>query len=663
AEPHSLAITADGRTAAVGLDNGSIAAVDLVQRKQVRTIASATRPISDLRFAPGGRYLAVGSWDWTLRLADINGPAIEGWIAPTEWHVSCVAWSPDGQLMLAGTMKGQLFCFHRTTGLLTSVDLGSPIMDMKFTRNLGLAVLCDDGVHQINYTPLLSGSEVNDVDVQIVIQFERATAFDFSPDEQLMVVAVGAQGKLIVVDLTSDRDRFAAVIESAHQHSVCSIAFSPAGTRFASTGRDGWVHFWNIQPARDTWLQPAAATPHTEAALDPDGKRLVYIGQDGRMRVVDVDKPDEARWIPAHEHEQGLLVHWLTDGRLLTVGHDGAAMIWSRDLRQKELTFRVPLGAGDNQNVISARVIRENPLRIAIVRLADVTMTNERAERLWVAPRPDGHTDTSFLDAIPSADRRKVFVSMTDGSVLQFDAQSGALQSLRQLASIGIFEGFAASPDGRYLLTGAHVGEVACWPLSDAGIGEPQIRRVSSHPDNVNRVLFTPDGRLAITADSTRVAFHDASTWELLRAIDQGMSRLTISGDGLLLIVQSHVDYRVRLLGMWAPDDVDLAERITGRQRVEFTLQCVTAERQAELRSRWPTLPTRFNPPDPPAAAFWYLAWAAARNGIASDDGVAMRKWLAANPTHRLADRARTLLQALADGATAEAAVDLLLAD
>src|SRR5262249_24295552 len=69
------------------------------------------------------------------------------------------------------------------------------------------------------------------------------------------------------------------------------LAFTPDGTRLASTGRDGQVKLWDPRAAAEVLSLRGQAAFDTVLAFSPDGEHLVAGGWEGFMRDWSVQDP------------------------------------------------------------------------------------------------------------------------------------------------------------------------------------------------------------------------------------------------------------------------------------------------------------------------------------------------------------------------------------
>ena len=188
----SLDFSTDGRLIAVGSGTasrrGNVSILDVATGDvlwESERLHSDT--VLSVRFSPGGRFLASGAADKTIRIIDVaTGETIRALDGHTH-HVLSIAWSHDGQTLVSGSADESTGVARRTIR-----GLGGEVTSMQLTERAARAVSTSTSGH-VRVHDIANGRQIHASDARGDILF--AGRLDTSGNR---FFAVGQSGDLHV---------------------------------------------------------------------------------------------------------------------------------------------------------------------------------------------------------------------------------------------------------------------------------------------------------------------------------------------------------------------------------------------------------------------------------------------------------------------------------
>jgi WD40 repeat protein len=469
--------------------------------------AASFSPRGDLVVAAGDREATV--WDVTAgtRLRTLQLPGT----------VTSASFSPTGRMLLTTAARGGSVVWRISTGeRLTTLERG-PVVTGTFSPDGRLVA-----------TLALSGrrlaARIFDAHTGRLLHLLAPRAelrgVRFSPNGRLLATRSLA-GTYLWDPRTGKRVR--PPLED-RPGLVTDAEFSPNSTMLAAAGQDGAVRVWDVETGERRFFLPAHRNPVVAVVWSPDGRFVADASQDRTGYVWEIEGNQSAQRLGSLVGHRGAVrsIAYSPDGRsLLTGSDDRTAGLW--DARVEEQL--VPLGVHRGGAVTASfapggdRVVSAGADRTA--RIWDV-----RRRRLVRSLRDDARVN----DAEFSPNGRLVVTASADGFARIWDARAGtAVQTLpgHGPVLVGRF-----GPDGSTVATGDAQGGVQLWRTRDGRLLAAEKQR-----GEVADATFAPGGDLLVTAGRD-----GANVWSIpggrrVRVLGSpgGVSRVTFSPDGSLV--------------------------------------------------------------------------------------------------------------------------------
>jgi WD40 repeat protein len=549
--------------------------------------------LSDVAYSRDASRIATASADKTARIWDAHTGRTLAVLRGHDDLLTCIAFSPDGDRLATGSFDDSTRIWDARTGRLLRVRRAGfdGVQAVAFSPSgATLAISSSWGDGGIRLLDVATG--------RVVARLKHRTpsVTRFSPEEATPTAVFSPDGRKIA---TTSGDGVARLWDARTGRSLASfsrgeqsgktVAFSPNGALLATGGFDGVVRTWRVADATlvhtlrghnrpidslmfspdGTGLVVAAhgsaarfwnvrsgqrevllrGTPEgsadvhvSSAAYSPDGGMLVFVQDDGTVRLI--SRSGQVALLEGHALGVSA-VRFSHDGRtLVTAGRDGTARLWSvREALAHELI-------GHTGPVKDVAVSPDGRMiATAGVGGGQDVVVGDKTARIWnastgrLARRPITFGDTVSAVAF-SPDGALLAASSFDGTIQLVSVRTGKATSIlrprdgRVTTLDGRVTTVSFTPDGRTVVTGSEDGTARLW-RTDTGREVAKL----AHPRAVSDTAFSPDGKLLATGSGdSRARLWDPRDGRLigtLRGHGASIGRVAFRPDSRVLATTS----------------------------------------------------------------------------------------------------------------------------
>ena len=513
-----------------------------------------------IAWSPDGQQLTwsihgneAGTRIWDSKSDLIRTPSwrFKGNANQNQENLLCVAWSPDGQRLAAGSADGVLRIMnlandevlHEIRGLDKRIDSLSWSPDGSLVACAGNSK--EGGVRVWN---AITGTQVAEYGLERTFRqlaFARNSAY---------LIAAGSAGECDIIDIKNVEQsrRF-----KAHEGGISDLSVSPTEMVFATTGGGGVVRCWSIATADPLATYYGHDVSAYSVAWDKAGHKLVTGSKDDRVKIWAfpyAGKPPQWKW--KYRDSNGLISTktWLYAEPSETEKVVFKGPEFFGELKRLQNAFgegtQIPDDEAIKRYIESARSgnlprltslthvpsLDNSTQLISIVWAPDLSrlLTFRDRERkeidLWSTDKPIkqkiGYSIKIGFDVSWSDDSSRFAIAdqalYSVGRVSAYDASTG--KSLYQKAQND--ENMASvvwNPSGTRLASGTRSGVICVWDAQDGKL----LAKSEAHQSAISSLAFSPDGgRIASTSNDGQVRILDSETAEEMLGVKEGIPRI-----------------------------------------------------------------------------------------------------------------------------------------
>jgi WD40 repeat protein/serine/threonine protein kinase len=503
-EVNSVSFSSDGRQLVTGDQNGvriwdvaslyipnleDSGTINIIEPEFIQTTPSEANIVI---YSPDGKRVAAMIFGLGILVWDVNSGEQELEIQVVSDYSSGIAFSPNGEFLAASAVDGGVNLWDSATGeKVTRLPETVPITGLDFSLSGRLlAAAAKDG--------MISLWDIESSEKKIII-LGQPTGYNFmdlSPDGYRVAAGNGPE-RTSIWDVSPIEGRESLTI-AAHNGKVHDAIYNSAGTRIASSGKDGRVKIWDAVTGKLVHDLPAQEERVHFPAFNPDGDRLAAANRDGGITIWDAATGGELLALYGVSPVFTAIAFSPDGTRLAAGGKGGIVHIWDSVTGKLLTTIPNPDGTPIIELVYSPDGDSVYSYDLSGISNAwDV----DSGEHL-ISSSPGLVCEGTLWDAELSSDGRFHAMASFDGFAYVYQAvsQPGTAPRYEMLYDLagheGVVTGVALNPEGTILASSGFDGTARLWDLDT---GEMSVQ-LTDQLLPLEGIEFSPNGRQVVTA-------------------------------------------------------------------------------------------------------------------------------------------------------------------
>ncbi|CAO3568767.1 unnamed protein product [Mortierella alpina] len=533
----------NGKTCAVGLDNGTVSLYDSLTWDKIYTLDGHTDSVFNVVYSPTGDEIVSGGWDSKVILWDEQTGQPRHVFKDHTGKVNSIAYAPTRKQIASGSDDNTVRLWNTQTGklLYTLDDHRDKVIDVVYSPtgdeivsgswdgtvrlwDAQTGLLCHvfeghiDKVKRVAYSPtgeqIASGSYDGTVrlwDTQT--KQHRYTLEGHANVIQSVVFSpsggqIASGGNDKTVRLWGAHNGLLLRTLRGHAQTVFSLAYSPTGEQIASGSSDRALRLWDTQTGQLHHTLDGHSDVVTHVAFSPTGEQIASGSMDKTVRLWDA-RPNQFRRATDGHKAAVYGVAYSPNGEQIASGSaDKTVRLWDSHTGQLHHTL------DGHEGWIYSVAYSTTGKQIA-------SGSHDKTVRLWdvqtgqLCVTLKGHTEAVIIVAY-SATGEQIASGSSDMTVRLWDTKTGQLcHTLND--HTGKVRSLDYSPTGEHIVSGSWDHTVRLW---DARSGQ-LLHTLVGHTEKVFGVVFSPSGEhIASRSDDCTARLWDVRTGKLSHTLE-----------------------------------------------------------------------------------------------------------------------------------------------